>query len=207
MHDAAFGHLARSGARTLLRLLGRACIRDGLVVNLGTGSGITARVLTDAGYKVLGVELSPDMVKLARRRAPAARLITSSLLDAELPACVAVPAIGECLSYAADPRAAHRQLAPLFARIHQALRPGGLFLLDVTEPGRERRTPRRTWHEGPDWLLCLEAAEAPQERLLGRRITVLRQVRGRLAAQRRAAQPAPVRGLAGSRVGAAGPGW
>jgi len=178
VHDAACWHLARGGAQTLLRLLGRARIRDGLVVDLGAGSGITARVLTDAGYEVLGVELSPDMVELARRRAPAARFITSSLLDAELPACVAVTAIGECLNYATDPRAGRRRLAPLFARIHQALRPGGLFLLDVAEPGRGRRAPRRTWHEGPDWLLCVEAAEAPDERVLRRRITVFRQADG-----------------------------
>jgi SAM-dependent methyltransferase len=175
VHDAAFGHLARGGAQTLLRLLGRAGIRDGLVVDLGAGSGITARTLTDAGYEVLGVELSPDMVELARRRAPAARFVRSSLLDAELPACVAVSAIGECLNYAADPRAARERLGGLFARVHRALRPGGLFLCDVAEPGRERRVPRRTWHEGTDWLLCLEAVEQPDERLLRRRIVVFRQ--------------------------------
>jgi SAM-dependent methyltransferase len=118
------------------------------VVDLGAGSGITARVLIDAGYQVLGVELSPDMVELARQRAPEARFIGSSLLGAELPACVAVTAIGECLNYATDPRTGRQQLATLFGRIHQALRPGGLFLFDVAEPGRERRVPRRTWHEG-----------------------------------------------------------
>jgi hypothetical protein len=56
VHDA-FGYLARGGARTLLRLLSGADIRDGLVVDLGAGSGITARVLTGAGHQVLGVEL------------------------------------------------------------------------------------------------------------------------------------------------------
>jgi SAM-dependent methyltransferase len=178
VHDAAFGHLARGGAQTLLRRLGRAGIRDGLVVDLGAGSGITARVVTDAGYQALGVELSPDMVELARRRAPAARFISASLLDAELPDCVAVTAIGECLSYSTDPRAGRRQLASLFARIHRALRPGGLFVLDVAEPGRERGAPRRTWHEGVDWLLCVEAFEPPDERVLRRRITVFRQAAG-----------------------------
>jgi hypothetical protein len=88
------------------------------------------------------------MVELARQRAPEARFIGSSLLGAELPACVAVTAIGECLNYATDPRTGRQQLATLFGRIHQALRPGGLFLFDVAEPGRERRVPRRTWHEG-----------------------------------------------------------
>jgi SAM-dependent methyltransferase len=131
VHDAAFGHLARGGARMLLRLLGRTGIRTGLVIDLGAGSGITARALTDAGYEVLGVELSPDMVEFARRRTPAARFVRSSLLDADLPACAAVTAIGARLNYAADPRAGRRQLGPLFARIHQALEPGGLFLLDL----------------------------------------------------------------------------
>lgn len=178
VHDAAFGYLARGGARTLLRLLSRAGIRDGLVVDLGAGSGITARVLTDAGYQALGVELSPDMVGLARQRAPQARFVGSSLLDAELPACVAVTAIGECLNYATDPRTGRRQLASLFGRIHRALRAGGLFLFDVAEPGRERRVPRRTWHEGADWLLRVEAFETPDEWVLRRRITVFRQAAG-----------------------------
>jgi len=174
VHDAAFGELARGGARTLRRQLARQGIERGLVVDLGAGSGITAALLTEAGYDVLGVELSGDMVEIARRRAPAARFVQASLLDAELPACVAVTALGECLNYAADPRAGREQLAPLFARVHRALRPGGVFLFDVAEPGRERRTPRRTWSEGPDWLLCVEAVEEPDPPLLRRRITTFR---------------------------------
>ena len=174
VHDAAFGELARGGARTLRRQLARQGIERGLVVDLGAGSGITAALLTEAGYDVLGVELSGDMVEIARRRAPAARFVQASLLDAELPACVAVTALGECLNYAADRRAGREQLAPLFARVHRALRPGGVFLFDVAEPGRERRTPRRTWSEGPDWLLCVEAVEEPDPPLLRRRITTFR---------------------------------
>jgi SAM-dependent methyltransferase len=178
VHDAAFGHLARGAARTLLRHLGRAGIPEGTVVDLGAGSGITAAILSEAGYDVLGIELSPGMVEIARRRAPGARFECASLLDADLPACVAVSAIGECLNYAADPRAGRERLAPLFARVWRALGPGGLFMFDVAEPGRERRTPRRTWRDGPDWLLCFEAAEEPDAPVLHRRITVFRQAAG-----------------------------
>jgi SAM-dependent methyltransferase len=178
VHDAAFGELARGAARTLLRQLQRAGIDRGLVVDLGAGSGITAAMLSDAGYDVLGVELSGDMVEIARCRAPAARFLQASLLDADLPAAVAVTAVGECLNYAADPRAGREQVAQLFARVHRALRPGGVFLLDVAEPGRERRTPQRAWSEGPDWLLCLEATEESDPPLLHRRITTFRQSPG-----------------------------
>jgi SAM-dependent methyltransferase len=178
VHDAAFGELARGAARTLLRQLARAGIERGLVVDLGAGSGITAAMVTDAGYEVLGVELSDDMVEIAQRRAPAARFIQASLLDADLPTSVAVTAIGECLNYAADQRVGREQLAQLFGRVHRALRPGGMFLLDVAEPGRERRTPRRAWSEGPDWLLCLEATEESDPPLLRRRITTFRESAG-----------------------------
>jgi len=42
VHDQAFGHLARAGAETLMRLLERQGFDSGLTVELGCGSGITA---------------------------------------------------------------------------------------------------------------------------------------------------------------------
>src|SRR6476646_7315038 len=88
VHDRAFGHLARAGGVSLIRQPERAGFDDGMVVELGAGSGITARLLTEQGYDVLGVEVSPDLVEIARQRAPAAHFLNASLLDAELPQCV-----------------------------------------------------------------------------------------------------------------------
>jgi SAM-dependent methyltransferase len=178
VHDQAFGHLARAGGETLLRSLARQGFDSGLTVELGSGSGITAQLLVERGYEVLGVEVSPDLVEIARTRAPSARFVNASLLDAELPVCVAVAAIGECFNYALDERAGDDALRQIFARVYDALEPGGLFLFDIAEPGRERGGPRRDWSEGPDWLLCLEASEDHATRSLERRITVFRQVDG-----------------------------
>jgi SAM-dependent methyltransferase len=178
VHDQAFGHLARAGAETLMRLLGRQGFESGLVVELGSGSGITAQLLCEGGYEVQGVEVSPDLVEIARDRAPAARFVNASLLDAELPQCVAVAAIGECFNYAFDERAGDEALGVIFARVYEALEPGGLFLFDIAEPGRERSGPRRDWSQGSDWTLCLEASEDHGARTLERRITVFREVDG-----------------------------
>jgi SAM-dependent methyltransferase len=178
VHDQAFGHLARAGAETLLRLLLRQGFDSGLAVELGSGSGITAQLLVERGYDVFGVEVSPDLVEIARGRAPSARFHNASLLDAELPSCVAVAAIGECFNYAFDDRAGDEALGVLFARVYEALEPGGLFLFDIAETGRERGGPRRDWSEGPDWVLCLEASEDHETRSLERRITVFREVGG-----------------------------
>ena len=61
VHDRAFGHVARAGGLTLIRFLERNGWGEGLVVELGSGSGITARLLTEEGYEVLGVEVSSDL--------------------------------------------------------------------------------------------------------------------------------------------------
>ena len=173
-HDAGFGFLARGAAATVIDMLRGAGIEGGLVVDLACGSGITARLLGDAGYDVLGVDLSADMLRLAREHAPTARFERASLHDFELPRCVAVCAIGEALNYAADRRAGRAATARLFERIAAALVPGGLFLFDVAEPGRESAQPRRTWHEGEAWLVCTEAWEEPDPARLHRRIATFR---------------------------------
>ena len=177
VHDEAFGHMARGGAEALLRRLRDLGRRDGLIVDLGCGSGITAAALTAAGYEVLGIDVSPDLLEIARERAPDARFVKGSIFTAEIPAdCVAVTAIGEILSYTHDAQAGRQSRRDLFTRVAGSLRRGGLFLFDVLEPGIERGGPRRTWHEGSDWTLCFEAAEDDASRSLERRMTIFRRV-------------------------------
>jgi SAM-dependent methyltransferase len=168
VHDEGFGHVARAAAGTLIDELRAAGLEDGLVVDLACGTGVTAELLTAAGYDVLGVDISADQLAIARRRAPAARFEQRSLHDAELPPCVAVVVAGEGLCYAADERAGRDAARRVYERAHAALEPAGLLLFDVVEPGREQPEPRRNWTEGDGWIVCVEAWEA--DRLLQRRI-------------------------------------
>ena len=166
VHDDGFGGFARDAAPGLLRLLARAGIRDGLVVDLGCGSGIWAEILLDAGYDVLGIDASADLLRIAQRRAPAARFVHASLDDAALPSCRAVTALGEVLSYGE-----RRSLVPALRRIRRALEPGGVLAFDVVGPGREPR-PRRTWTEGDGWVVCVDVRQ--EGRRLTRRIVTFR---------------------------------
>src|SRR5262249_14629503 len=93
VHDTGHGDYARATAHALLRRLHAAGLDGGLVVDLGCGSGIWARALLDAGFDVLGVDLSPDLLAIARERAPEARFVQASVLDAGLPPCAAVTAM------------------------------------------------------------------------------------------------------------------
>ena len=171
IHDAGFGDFARKSAPGLLAILRQAGIRGGLVVDLGCGSGIWAAELTRRGYDVLGIDISRAMIRLARARVPAARFIQASFLSAKLPPCDAVTALGEIFNYTFDGRNSRHQLARFFRRVHGALRPGGVFIFDIAEPGQ---VPRCSHLEGKDWAILFEAE--PQRDFLIRRMTTFRQV-------------------------------
>ncbi len=55
--------------------------------------------------------------------------------------------------------------------MHEALRPGGVFIFDIAEPGRALR---RAYAQGKDWAILFEAE--PRRDLLIRRMTAFRQV-------------------------------
>lgn len=171
VHDVGFGDFAREATPGLLAVLRSAGITQGLVVDLGCGSGIWASALIRRGYDVLGIDVSKAMIHLARRRAPAARFVQASLLVADLPSCDAVTSIGECLNYTFDQRNTRRELRKLFRRVYDALRPGGVFVFDIAEPGQ---TPRRSHFVGKDWAILFEAE--PRSDFLIRRMTIFRRL-------------------------------
>ena len=192
IHASGFTALAEAAAPAIIELLRAAGIHRGLVVDLGCGSGITSRGLVDAGYEVLGIENSRPLLARARREAPGARFRHGSFLDERLPNCVGVLAIGEVLNYT------NRNLEPVFRRVYRALRPGGLFVLDLAGPGRVPRDgPARSWAEGPDWAILVETDEDPSRRLLTRRMTTFRRTgrgwrRGRVTHRQRLHPPSEI---------------
>ncbi len=178
IHDAGFTDLARDAAAFLLDELARAGHGSGTVVDLGCGSGTLAARLCDAGYRVLGIDVSEAMVALARARAPKAEFRVGSFVSAELPRCVAVAAIGEALNYGFDPGNDDRARAALFRRVHEALAPGGLFLFDVAGPGRAKPGRQRTRAEGADWAVEVETDLDASAGVLTRHITTWRRIGG-----------------------------
>lgn len=136
VHDAHYSDHARAAAQTLLSDLRTAGHHTGTVVDLGCGGGVLAGIVTAAGYDVVGIDISPAMVEIARRRVPRATFRQGSIWDIPLPPAVGVTAIGEIVNYAADPRAGLEHLGGLIERAAAALVPGGTLLFDVATPGR-----------------------------------------------------------------------
>lgn len=177
IHHTGFGAFAREAAPGLLEMLRRSGVNQGLVVDLGCGSGLWAQALVEAGYEVLGVDCAPAMTRLARETAPAARYLLSSLYDVEIPPCAAVTAIGEGLTYigAQDPQEA---LPDLFFRVHEALSPGGVLIFDAILRSSGEPMRYRSSREGRDWRVEAEVVEEPGQCLLTRQITTTRSVDG-----------------------------
>ncbi len=164
--------VARAAAETLIAQLAAQRQPPGTVVDLGCGSGLLAERLCAAGFPVVGVDFSADMLEIARRRAPAADLRQGSVWSTKLPPALAVTAIGEVLNYCFDRQPTQSQLAAFLRRVFRALSPGGLLLFDVAGPGRAPHlAPSRGGLATENWACVAEASQDAQGRLLTRRIS------------------------------------
>jgi SAM-dependent methyltransferase len=176
IHDVGFNFFARGAAPGLIQIFRRHGINQGRVIDLGCGSGIWAAELGRAGYDVLGVDQSKAMIRLARKKAPQAKFVRGSYLDVKLPACDAVTSLGECLCYLFDAKNGPKELTKLFGRVYEALRPGGLFIFDIAQPGQIKKNDRIRNFAGPDWTVLREADEDRDRMVLTRRMVVFRQI-------------------------------
>jgi SAM-dependent methyltransferase len=158
IHDVGHAEFALRSAPGILEILARNGIGDGLVVDLGCGSGLWARELVDAGYRVLGIDISEAMIELSRERVPEAEFRVGSLYDADLPPCASVTAVSEVLNYLFDEEAGG--LRPLFRRVFEALAPGGVFVFDVLGPGQvPPGATAKGFRVGEDWAVMSEREE------------------------------------------------
>jgi SAM-dependent methyltransferase len=176
IHDVGFRDYALKSTPGILEIFKQHQLDSGLILELGCGSGLSAEILHQSGYQVLGIDISEAMVAIAQTRVPTAEFRVASLFTAEIPPCTAVISIGECLSYAFDANS-DAVLEALFQRIYQALSPGGVFIFDVVIPGHAALGEIvKNFTEGQDWIVLVEKQEDPVQQLLTRRIIALRQV-------------------------------
>ena len=176
IHDVGHADFALRSAPGILRILGENGIPDGLVVDLGCGSGLWARELLRAGYRVLGIDISEAMVEIAREKVPGAEFRVGSLFEASIPPCDAVTAVGEVLNYLFDRENEERGLERVFGRAYEALRPGGVFVFDVLGPGQVSGGRVRGFATGPDWAVLNEKEEDEEAGKMERRIVSFRKV-------------------------------
>lgn len=122
------------------------------ILELACGTGILSLKLDQAGYRIKGLDLSPEMVELAQKRAQKAgrqvEFIQGNMLD--LPALEPVDAVtcySDSICYLED----EVEVGDAFQQVFQVLKPGGRFLFDVHSIYQmEEVYPGYSYHENAE---------------------------------------------------------
>ena len=106
-------------------------IRDGLVLELGCGTGSMTELLAEKGYDMIGVDNSEDMLEIAmEKRIESGHGILYLLRDMqafELYGTVrAIVSVCDCVNYVTD----KNELQEVFCLVNNYLDPQGIFIFD-----------------------------------------------------------------------------
>ncbi len=115
----------------LCGLLREYGVNDGVVLELGCGTGNMTEILSGYGYDMIGVDNAEDMLELAVEKRMASGhdilYLLQDMREFELYGTVkAVVSVCDSLNYITDPK----ELAEVFRLVNNYLDPGGIFLFD-----------------------------------------------------------------------------
>lgn len=123
----------------LKSLLKREGIEDGLVLELGCGTGKVTEMLSAAGYDMIGLDSSAEMLSVARSRqavqkesgrqsGPDILYLEQDMREMELYGTVrAVVAVADTMNYLTDPS----EFADTLRLVNNYLDPGGVMIFDL----------------------------------------------------------------------------
>lgn len=173
VHHRGFGFHADRCAPGVLSLLEPVRARDGVILEIGCGSGLLTRRLVDAGCRVVATDASPAMLDLTRALVPDAEGIERlTLPDDPVPTVDAIVGVGHALNYLPTKAAIEEALTELA----RALRPGGVLALDLCdlEWARSRFGDAPLGRVGDDWAIVSEFSVPYPDRFVRQMATFVR---------------------------------
>ena len=145
-------------------ILQREGIRPRSAIDLACGTGSVALLLAEKYERVLGADMSEEMLTVAQQRACEQEkqplFICQMLQDLSLPKAVdlAVCAL-DGLDYILEPSDCKEAIA----RVYRALNPGGIFIFDVNTPEKLRAMDGQVFLDEDDDVYCIWRGEFDEQ--------------------------------------------
>ncbi|MBE5971439.1 MAG: methyltransferase domain-containing protein [Lachnoclostridium sp.] len=116
----------------LTGLLKEYGVKDGLVLDLGCGTGSLTELLSEEGYDMIGIDYSEEMLELAMEKKYESGkdilYLCQDMREFELYGTVAaVVSICDCMNYITEPE----DLTEVFRLVNNYLDPNGIFIFDM----------------------------------------------------------------------------
>mgnify|MGYP000550357054 CR=1 FL=1 len=120
-------------------------VDDGLVLELGCGTGNATRLLSDAGYDMIGVDNAPDMLEIALEKKEEEGqdilYLCQDMREFELYGTVkAIVSICDSMNYITE----DEDLLEVFKLVNNYLDPEGVFIFDLNTVYKYEKNPWRT---------------------------------------------------------------
>lgn len=153
-------------AEFLCTLMRQSRIAVHTVLDLACGTGTMTCLLAEAGYEMIGVDASEDMLAEAARKQVSAEKIqpiylhqTMETLDLYGTVEAAVCCL-DSLNYVTELRALRRTLQ----RLHLFIAPGGVFIFDINSPAKLRGLDGQVFLDEREDVYCVWRAAYEKRR-------------------------------------------
>lgn len=121
----------------LMKLYG---VEDGLVLELGCGTGSMTELLAERGYDMIGIDNAPDMLEIAQEKKMESGAdilyLLQDMREFELYGTVrAIVSVCDSMNYITE----EEDLREVFSLVNNYLDPGGVFIFDLNTEYKYRK--------------------------------------------------------------------
>ena len=136
-YDLHYGHVAEKAGRQILDFVQRQVSANGVVIDVCCGTGQMANIFAEAGFQVVGIDLSADMLSRARQRTAPLGKEDVCLIQGDatrIPVADNQADVVVCSTDSVNHLPSMDHVREFVASTARALRPGGWLILDLLTP-------------------------------------------------------------------------